>query len=369
MDENKLADLLGIELSEGELLTAETLAELSNGRGPDEAEYDAEHVPRGEVALFGFSNSPLVTYTRISPNSTNPRRSAVKKITPHHMAGNLTVKSCGNVFASTARQASATYGIDSIGDVALYVEEKNRPWTSSSSANDDQAVTIEVANDEIGGNWHVSDKALAKLIALCVDICQRNGIEKLTYTGDSRGNLTTHNMFVATGCPTPYLESKLPYVADEVNKRLGITPEPDKNGCPYGTSTALVKNGSVGNHVKRCQWYLTELGYGVGGIDGICGSKTVAAIIAFQSKSGLGADGICGPITWKALETALDKKETPAQKTPIEITVENAISDGIIGDPKYWLAVLSDEVQGNPDYIKTLMDRYHDALISAKGGK
>jgi hypothetical protein len=81
-------------------------------------------------------------------------------------------------------------------------------------------VTIEVANDQIGGDWHVSDKALSKLIELCVDICQRNGIEKLNYTGNINGNLTRHNMFVSTSCPGPYLQSKFPYIAEEVNKRL-----------------------------------------------------------------------------------------------------------------------------------------------------
>jgi hypothetical protein len=168
-----------------------------------------------------MSNSKLVNYTKISPNSTNPRRDKIRKITIHHMAGNLTVETCGNVFAPTSRQASSNYGIGTDGRVGMYVEEKNRAWTSSSAANDNQAVTIEVANDEIGGNWHVSDVALAKLIDLCVDICQRNGIEKLNFTGDKNGNLTMHKYFAATSCPGPYLESKFPYIAAEVNKRLG----------------------------------------------------------------------------------------------------------------------------------------------------
>lgn len=167
-----------------------------------------------------MSNSPLVNYTKISPNSTNPRRDKIKKITIHHMAGNLSVETCGNVFASPSRQASSNYGIGSDGRVGMYVEEKNRAWTSSSAANDNQAVTIEVANDQIGGNWHVSDTALNKLIELCVNICKRNGIEKLIYTGDASGNLTRHNMFTATTCPGPYLQSKFPYIVKEVNKRL-----------------------------------------------------------------------------------------------------------------------------------------------------
>lgn len=168
-----------------------------------------------------MSNSSLVNYTAISPNSSNPRNNKIKKITIHHMAGNLSVETCGRVFNGKNRQASSNYGIGSDGRVGMYVEEKNRAWTSSSPSNDNQAITIEVAND--GGantNWHVSDKALAKLIDLCVDICKRNGIASLNYTGDANGNLTRHNMFANTTCPGPYLQSKFPYIASEVNKRL-----------------------------------------------------------------------------------------------------------------------------------------------------
>lgn len=192
-----------------------------------------------------MSNSALVNYTKISPNSSNPRKDTIKKITIHHMAGNLTVETCGNVFAPTSRQASSNYGIGTDGRVGMYVEEKNRAWTSSSAANDNQAVTIEVANDQIGGDWHVSDKALAKLIDLCVDICQRNGIEKLNYTGDANGNLTRHNMFTSTSCPGPYLQSKFPYIAEEVNKRLNAGKEPAP-AQPGGT-LYYVQTGAFGN--------------------------------------------------------------------------------------------------------------------------
>ncbi len=190
-----------------------------------------------------MSNSPLVDYVKISPNSTNPRRKAISKITIHHMAGNLSVETCGNVFAPTSRKASSNYGVDSKGRVGMYVEEKNRAWTSSSSANDDQAVTIEVANDEIGGNWHVSDAALNKTIELCVDICKRNGIKKLNFTGDTSGNLTMHKWFAATSCPGPYLESKFPYIAEEVNKRLGADASPStESGTLYYVQTGAYSN-------------------------------------------------------------------------------------------------------------------------------
>ena len=149
------------------------------------------------------NNSGLVSHIHISPNKTILKNKVVKKITPHHCAGNLSVETIGNVFASTSAQASANYGIDSNGKVGLYVDEKDRAWTSSSADNDSQAITIEVANDGGAPNWHVSDKALNKLVDLCVDICKRNGIKQLNYTGDATGNLTAHKMFTATVCPRP----------------------------------------------------------------------------------------------------------------------------------------------------------------------
>ncbi len=165
-----------------------------------------------------MSNSPLVNHVRITPHSSNPRNDVIRKITIHHMAGNLSVERCGEVFQS--RQASSNYGVGTDGRVGLYVDEGNRSWASSSRSNDNQAVTIEVANDSTGGDWHVSDTALEKTIDLCVDICKRNGIAQLNYTGDKNGNLTRHNYFAATLCPGPYLQSKFPYIANEVNKRL-----------------------------------------------------------------------------------------------------------------------------------------------------
>ena len=82
------------------------------------------------------------------------------------------------------------------------------------------AVTIEVANEEIGGSWKVSDEAYQTLIDLCADICRRNGIEQLVYTGGPDGTLTVHKMFADTECPGPYLESRMAEIADAVNKKL-----------------------------------------------------------------------------------------------------------------------------------------------------
>ena len=189
-----------------------------------------------------MSNSPLVQYTKLSPNY-NPRNNKIKKITIHHMAGVLSVETCGNIFANPSRQASSNYAIGSDGRIAMYVEEKNRSWCSSSPVNDHQAITIEVANCEYGGQWRVSDYVLSRLIELCVDICKRNGIEKLNYTGDTSGNLTMHKWFADTSCPGPYLSSKFPYIAEEVNKRLGKTEPTPVPTITYNVGDLVTING------------------------------------------------------------------------------------------------------------------------------
>ena len=131
------------------------------------------------------------------------------------------LENLGVSFSNKDRRASSNYAIDSQGRVALYVEEQNRAWTSSSPENDHQAVPMGVANDELEGDWHVSDATFNTLIELCADVCRRNGIDRLVFTGDETGNLTTHKMFNPdTQCPGPYLEGKMPEIARLVTENL-----------------------------------------------------------------------------------------------------------------------------------------------------
>ena len=166
-----------------------------------------------------MSNSPLIVYTALSPNCS-PRTRSIDKITIHHMAGVCSVEVCGELFKPASRGGSSNYGIGNDGRVALYVPEDKRAWTSDSIENDDRAVTIEVSNSFKGDPWPVSDEAYQSLIDLCVDICQRNGIERLNYTGDTSGNLTVHRWFQATACPGEYLMGRMGQIADEVNAKL-----------------------------------------------------------------------------------------------------------------------------------------------------
>lgn len=187
-----------------------------------------------------MSNSPLVSYTRISPNKTSPRNHAIDTITIHCVVGQLSVETLGNVFAPVARKASCNYGIGYDGRIGMYVEEKDRSWCTSSKSNDNRAITIEVASDT-SHPYAVTEKAYASLINLCVDVCRRNGIKELKWKGDKsligkvdKQNMTVHRWFANKSCPGDYLYNLHGQIAAEVNQRLnGVNEEVTAPVQPY----------------------------------------------------------------------------------------------------------------------------------------
>lgn len=201
-----------------------------------------------------FSNSPLVVYTKLSPNHSGKRTRNIDSIAIHCMAGNCTIETCGQIFAPSSRQASSNYGIGSDGRIGMYVEEKNRSWCTSSNAVDQRAVTIEVANDGGAPQWHVSDKAMVSLIKLCADICKRNNIKTLKWRGDkgligqvNLQNMVVHRWTAAKSCPGDYLFNKHPYIVEEVNKLIGgsstvVTPPDQPTNVIKGSAEKTIWN-------------------------------------------------------------------------------------------------------------------------------
>lgn len=182
-----------------------------------------------------MSNSPLATYTKISPNRYrgriyNGKTYKIDTITPHCVVGQVTVESLGNVFASSSRKASSNYGIGRDGKIGMYVEEKDTSWCSSSRANDVRAITIEIASDT-KHPYAITDAAYKATVDLCVDICKRNGIKELKWKADKsllgkpdQQNITVHRWTANKSCPGDYIYSRLGRIADEVNARLGVQP-------------------------------------------------------------------------------------------------------------------------------------------------
>lgn len=229
-----------------------------------------------------MSNSPLVSYTKISPNKTSPRNHKIDTVTIHCVVGQCSVETLGNIFAPASRQASANYGIGVDGRVGMYVEEKDRSWCSSNAANDHRAITIEVASDTTEP-YAVNAKAYATLIDLLVDICQRNGITKLVWSTNKADrvnhkngcNMTVHRDYANKSCPGTYLYERHAQIASEVNKRLGSTttsPEPEKPSTDVqgafkvgdivefkGYKHYSTANASKGSSVKPCRAKVTQV--------------------------------------------------------------------------------------------------------------
>lgn len=198
-----------------------------------------------------MSNSPLVSYTKISPNKTSPRNHAIDTITIHCVVGQCSVETLGNVFAPTSRQASSNYGVGYDGKIGMYVEEKDRSWCTSSAANDNRAITIEVASDT-SEPYAVRDAAYNALIELVADICKRNSIKKLVWSTNKTDrmnhangcNMTVHRDYANKSCPGTYLYERHADIAAKVNAKLGATTPATQPSTPVA-STGAFKVGDI----------------------------------------------------------------------------------------------------------------------------
>lgn len=177
-----------------------------------------------------MSNSSLVTYTKISPNKTSPRKHKIDTISIHCAVGQFTAKQLLNLSNFTKYDpklgSSCNYAIGYDGSIGLGVEEKDRSWCSSNKANDHRAITIEVAS-ATKHPYEVTDKAYKALIKLLADICKRNGIKELKWKADksqigqvNKQNMTVHRWFANKACPGEYLYSRHGQIAKEVNRLL-----------------------------------------------------------------------------------------------------------------------------------------------------
>ena len=271
---------------------------------------------------MAYTNSSLVSYKKISPNKTSPRNHKIDTITIHCVVGQCSVEALGNVFSSTSKQASSNYGIGYDGKIGMYVEEKDRSWCSSNAANDNRAVTIEVACDA-AHPYAVNSKAMSSLIKLVTDICKRNGIKKLVWSTNKNDrvnhkngcNMTVHRDYANKACPGKYLYDRHGQIAEAVNKALSsgeTVNNPVKNPAKEEAKTVkiempILKKGSSGAAVKTLQRLLRELKYVNSDgktyitVDGSFGSNTEAAVKRYQKNAGISVDGIVGAKTWNRL--------------------------------------------------------------------
>ena len=257
---------------------------------------------------MAYTNSPMVAYTKLSPNNSGQRTHSIDRITPHCVVGQCTAEGLGDWFVKSSTQASSNYGIDKDGRVGMYVEEKNRSWCSSSSANDQRAVTIECASDTTEP-YAFRDVVYQTLIKLCTDICQRNGKKKLLWLGDKDKTLayepaademvlTVHRWFANKSCPGNWMYARMGDLAAKVTAALG--------GAAPAVDDGSLSRGSKGDAVKVMQTMLIACGFSCGpdGADGDFGKNTLAGLTTFQTAQGMSATGVYDAKSKSALEKA-----------------------------------------------------------------
>ena len=192
-----------------------------------------------------MSNSSLVSYTKISPHKNSPRNHAIDTITIHCYVGQTSVESAGSWFSNANAKCSCNYVIGTDGRIGLIVDEGDRSWCTSSSSNDNRAVTIECASDKTEP-YAVNSKVYESLINLVADICKRNNIKELKWQGDksligqiSKQNMTVHRWFANKSCPGEYLYSRHGEIAAAVNKKLGVAGSSQTSSGSNNTVTSF----------------------------------------------------------------------------------------------------------------------------------
>lgn len=205
-----------------------------------------------EVSNVVYTNSPLVDCTRLSPNHSGKRTHKIDRITPHCVVGQLSAERIGDCFPS-GRGASCNYGVGYDGRQCLIVEEKNRSWCTSSAANDQRAITIEVASDKTTP-YAFTEEAYKGLLELCIDVCKRNGINKVLWFADKDKSLnyapadgecvlTVHRWFANKSCPGDWMYARMGQLADSINVAL----------CASNPAGEVIKKPDDGKMLYRVQ--------------------------------------------------------------------------------------------------------------------
>lgn len=238
-------DLLSPEELEEVLRTVPATALENYGLGldgegqdtPEEAEVegvkyaDALLAPVDRMKREGYTITNKADYYWFGHRKWSSRAgNKIKKLIPHHHAGNLTPKQFLAIMQGS-RQMSPHISIHTNGVVYAWVPEEMRSWCTSGWEADKDSLTAELANDEIGGTWHVSDTVYKLWCQIAAEWCLRYGINP-HYAPNRKGTIQMHKEWAATSCPGPYLSAKITSGQMEKDIKAIMYPKPKPKPTP-----------------------------------------------------------------------------------------------------------------------------------------
>jgi peptidoglycan hydrolase-like protein with peptidoglycan-binding domain len=292
---------------------------------------------------------------------------SINGVVIHHVAGRNGLSYVAN---ANSRNSHPTYHISNSGAVTGIVNPERRPY-STGGQPDPSAVTFEIDNESVGGDWPISSAALEALIDVIIfhaSISPRanQGFAKnIKNQSQSEFYIAWHQQYVATACPGPFVISQLDYIVAECNRRAAggavVAPTPSVPQTTPSTQKPILirslKRGSTGKNVVYLQACLGLVQ------DGQFGPITEARVKDFQRSEGIQVDGIVGRITWGRLPSTPTAVPEPSGKPALaEWLKMGSTGDNVV----YLQRVLNIKADGQ---FGPITDRAVRAFQAARGLK
>ena len=237
-----------------------------------------------------LSNSSLASYIDRGSGNYNNRTDLISGIVIHSAATVGTCSDLSNIIKTTPA-GSFNYGIATDGTVGLYVDEMYRAWSTGNPSIDHKTVSIVVCNSSTSADQPISTEAFSMLIKLCTDICRRNYIKRLTFTGKAQGsNLYMHSWFANVNCPGRYLSSMFPSIVTHVNANLSKPQLANSTSEAYRSQTNIVVDAinpyvaCIDPTAKNVD-YARLISAGVVGVMFYCGTLYADTVLKIQYKN------------------------------------------------------------------------------------
>lgn len=163
-----------------------------------------------------WGNSALATYySRLSNDNYYPRDNRASHVVVHSAFKSGTIEELALMVNESDK--AYNYGVDSQGQIGLFVDEQL--WTASCDSPKDDQFAINIICMNAGDK--LSEATVTALTDLMEDIYRRNFIYLVTFNDNIDDTLTLHRQYnPASGCPGAAVEKQLRKIADEVNNRL-----------------------------------------------------------------------------------------------------------------------------------------------------